>query len=441
MLTSPEAERALLGSIVLNGAPAFHEADVLLSPDDLVTPRLRLLYEAAAGLVADGDEVSLLALHDRATAKGGRAAGDIDSIAGLTDDAYRFGGSAKKQASIIRDRARVRRLHVLCGELRDQATEGVEDVDAWLDSAESRVLASSTNADSGARGLGEIYRDVIGSIQARTRNPGALTGIDTGFEAINEMTGGWQRKELSILAARPSMGKTAFALNTCMAAAQAHVPSLFFSLEMSDDQLAERILVSRASADALAVRKGQVTTGDFVAIGKEAERTHRLPLEIDDTPALTIAQVRARARRWRHGMKDRDCPALVFVDYLQLVHPAEKKNSREQEVAQVSNGLKAMAKELNLSVVALAQLNRSVDSRSDKRPMLSDLRESGSIEQDADMVSFLYRPELYHTPETPPGVIATELGVGEFIIGKQRSGPIGTAILRFEARYGRFVSR
>jgi replicative DNA helicase len=304
------------------------------------------------------------------------------------------------------------------------------------------MLDAGALAGQSSRTVREVALGVVKSIQDRSRGSGGITGIPTGLSALDDITAGLQAKDLIIVAARPSMGKTALALNMAQGACVDHgIPVLVFSLEMGAEQLVERMICSIAQADQTAVRRGRVAGDEWGEILRAADRVASAPIQIDDTPAPTIAEMRARARRWRtdRSLFPDGGPGLVVVDYLQLARGSAGQRSREQEISEISRGLKAMAKELYVPVVALSQLNRAVDSRPSHRPMMSDLRESGAIEQDADVIMFIYRAEQYMDESTPESERAEARGRAEVIVGKQRNGATGTVRATFRARSTTFV--
>jgi replicative DNA helicase len=284
----------------------------------------------------------------------------------------------------------------------------------------------------------ELLWPTMERIEALQAGGKTVTGVPTGFGDLDEMTSGFQPADLIIVAARPSMGKTAFTLNIAQhAAIEANVPVAFFSLEMSKESLVQRMLTAEARIDAQRLRKGMLRDDDFPRLARAAGILSSAPVWIDDTPGISILEMRSKARR----LKSDTGVGMIVVDYLQLMSGPAKSESRQQEVSQISRGLKALAKELNVPVVALSQLSRAPEQRSgdDKgRPQLSDLRESGAIEQDADLIMFLYRPEVYFGPQDKDGN-ALE-GKAEVIVGKQRNGPIGTINLFFHKHYTRFES-
>jgi replicative DNA helicase len=345
-------------------------------------------------------------------------------------------------------------------DIADEGREGVEDVSEFIDNAERRLLeVNQAGRIGGYRSVKDLIHGVFENITERAKLKNPITGVPTGFHELDRMTGGLQPGDLIILAARPSMGKTALALNmaqnACITQAKHHhlpeegrpprFPTLVFSLEMSAGQLIERVLCSEARVDASKLRAGRLMESDFRELVSAADRMHKAPLFIDDSGAPTILEIRARSRRFRQDKqlfpaKDESSNkkplGLIVVDYLQLCRGGKGRyDSREQEISEISRGLKAIAKELELPVLALSQLNRGVDSRSDHRPQLSDLRESGAIEQDADVIMFIYREARYLTDEQERAKVERD---AEVIIGKQRNGPTGTVHLIFRGEHTRF---
>jgi replicative DNA helicase len=317
--------------------------------------------------------------------------------------------------------------------------ESVEVRD-YLDDAEAKIFEVTQRKDkSGPELLKGLVKKVFSSLDERFKAEGGITGVPTGFADLDVKTAGLQPTELVILAARPAMGKTSFAMsvaqNAATAAARGGWPCLVFSLEMSSTQLAERMLCSEARVDSSALRRGQLQRQDMTNLTYAAATLSRAPILIDDTPALSLRELRARARRFRSNRElfgDKKF-GLIVIDYLQLMRgsPQAAKASREQEISEISRGLKALAKELHCPVLALSQLNRSLEQRTDKRPQLSDLRESGAIEQDADVILFIYRDVIYNKDTDNPHI-------AEIIIGKNRHGATGMVETHFEGRYTRF---
>ena len=332
--------------------------------------------------------------------------------------------NALHHARIVRDGAVRRELIRASSTIISDCFESSKEVAELLDESEHGIFAISerTQGSLYTHG-GKIIERVFDDLMARAERQELVTGVDTGYQRLNEITAGLQPTDLIIIAARPSMGKTAFAMNIAMrAAVGGNVPTAVFSLEMSMEQLMMRMLCSWGKVDLARLRRGFLDDDDWVRLHTAADNLMPAPIYIDDTPALGTMELRARCRRLKseHGL------GLVIVDYLQLMRASRRIDSREQEISDISRNLKALAKELHVPVVALSQLNRKVEERTNKRPLLSDLRESGAIEQDADVIMFLYRDEVYNKSDDNP-----EKGTAEVIIGKQRNGPTGTVKLAF----------
>ncbi len=450
-----EAEAALLGGVLLRNE-AFDEVEGILNEEDFYVPAHRAVFRAMRHLREAGQAIDVLTLEHQL-----ELAGDLGLIGGIEGlgalaDRHTSTRNVASYARIVREMATVRRLVVVTREIADEGMGGPEDIREFVDGAERRILeVNQRGREGGYVKVDNLVNEVFANLAQRARAKNPITGVPTGYSKLDEMTGGMQPGDLVILAARPSMGKTALALNICQNAAlrsfeeDVAYPVLFFSLEMSSAQLIERVLCSEARIDAGKIRSGSLTESDFAELIRAAGNVHKAPLFIDDSAAPTILEIRARARRFRQdreifppqepteeGMPSRPPLGLIVVDYLQLCRGGKGRyDSREQEISEISRGLKAIAKELKLPVLALSQLNRGVDSRSDHRPQLSDLRESGAIEQDADVIMFIYRGERYETDE----VKRKELeGQAEVIIGKQRNGPTGTVHLTFVGKHTRF---
>lgn len=323
------------------------------------------------------------------------------------------------------------------GEISERGYEDNLEVRDYLDDAEAKIFEVTQRRDkSGPEPLKGLVKKVFSSLDERFKSADGITGVPTGFADLDSRTAGLQPTELIILAARPAMGKTSFAMSLAQNAATTQGwPVLVFSLEMSSTQLAERMLCSEAKVDSSALRRGQLQRQDMTNLTYAAATLSKAPILIDDTPALSLRELRARARRFRSNKElfgDKKF-GLILIDYLQLMRgsPQAAKASREQEISEISRGLKGLAKELNCPVLALSQLNRSLEQRTDKRPQLSDLRESGAIEQDADVILFIYRDVVYNKEAENPNI-------AEVIIGKNRHGATGTVETHFEGRYTRF---
>jgi replicative DNA helicase len=334
--------------------------------------------------------------------------------------------NAEHYARIVRDHALKRAIIHCAQDMIREAHESPEDGRELLDHAESMLFTlSRDDGASGPAGIGDVLKDTIATID-RTQQ-GNLTGLSTGYFELDDITCGLQPSELIVIAGRPSMGKTSFALNLADHAAVDDGKAVaVFSLEMAKKQLVQNMLCSRARVNAHSVRKGSLAESEWEMITTTLGPLSEAPIFIDDTPALSATQLRAKARR----LKARHDIGLIIVDYLQLME-ARRAENRQQEISQISRGLKGLARELEVPLIAISQLNRSVDAREDHRPRMSDLRESGAIEQDADLILFLFREEYYEPRED-------NRNIAELIVAKQRNGPTGTVKLMFEARWMRF---
>jgi len=454
----PEAEAAVIAAILLRGEPAYFEAADQLQPGDFFLPQNRALYEAFAALVERGVPIDPASVEAQLQAVNkARLVGGIGAVSAITDK-YASARNLEHHAATIQRLAVVRSLAAVARDVAQEAAEPLEDAAQWIDRAEQRLLdAAERGRRSRAKAAPELLRKVFTDITARAKRRNPITGVETHFVDLDKMTGGLQPGDLVIIAARPSMGKTAFVLNLAqnasvprerdlLAPVQAvRQPVLFFSLEMGAQALMERLLCAEAKVDYSKLRSGQLLEDDLRALISAAERIAQSQLWIDDEAAPSILEMRARARRFRENRKvfcgAADEHGLVVVDYLQLARGSKDRyQSREQEISDISRGLKAMAKELRMPVLALSQLNRAVDSRPDHRPQLSDLRESGAIEQDADVILFLYREERYLQADATLEQRRAVEGKAELIIGKQRNGPIGTVHLTFIQKHTQFVN-
>jgi replicative DNA helicase len=335
-------------------------------------------------------------------------------------------------SKIVKEKAISRNLITAATEIVTDGFDDQADIDELLDKAQKAIFQISENRiNTPYFALNLILKDAIKYIGELYEKKESVTGVPTGFIDLDQKTAGFQRGDLIIIAGRPSMGKTAFALNIAQYAAvhaQPSYPVVVFSLEMSKEQLVTRLLCSEARVDASRLRTGHLVEGDWDKIMRGADKLFEAKIFIDDTPAISVMEMRAKARRLKaeHGI------GMIVVDYLQLMRGGSSPESRQQEISEISRSLKALAKELSVPVVALSQLNRGLESRTDKRPIMSDLRESGAIEQDADIIMFVYRDEVYNKEN--PDV----KGRAEIIIGKQRNGPIGTVDLTFLGEFTRF---
>ncbi len=423
-----DAERAVLGGLLID-ADALPRARELLSPADFYRTAHGLVFEAMVALFERNEAVDLLTLVRHLEASGQlEAAGGAAYLASLAGGVP-TAANVVHYARIVKEKATVRRLIETATGIAGRAYEYEGDVEAFLREAEQAVFKISEDrirlSFLSAR---EAVRAAFRQIERLYERRELVTGVPTGFVDLDKKTAGLQPSDLVIVAGRPSMGKTAFCLNIARyAAVEAQVPVAIFSLEMSKEQIAFRLLGTEARIEFGRLRTGALAREEWPRLTRAAGTLARAPIFVDDTPALGVTELRAKARRLKAEQK----LGLVIVDYLQLLRGRADAERREQEISDISRSLKALAKELSVPVVALSQLNRQVESRGDRRPQLSDLRESGAIEQDADLIAFIYRDEVYH-PDTP------DKGIAEIIIGKQRNGPTGVVRLAFLDRYTAF---
>ncbi|WP_298441376.1 replicative DNA helicase [uncultured Ferrimonas sp.] len=432
---SLEAEQSVLGGLMLN-SELFDQVAEKVVKEDFYSRSHQLIYDAMAKLMETGEPLDLLTVSEELS-----KSGHIDGVGGIPylSDISRNTPSVANltaYAGIVRERAVMREMIKVANEIADAGfnPEG-RDSSQLLDLAESKVFKiaeARTDANEGPETLKLVLNKTIDRIEALFNNPnsGGVTGVSTGYADLDKMTAGLQPSDLIIVAARPSMGKTTFAMNLCeQAAMNEDKPVLIFSLEMPSEQIMMRMLASLGRVDQTRIRTGELDDDDWARVTS----TMGLMMEqgkmyIDDGSGLTPTEVRSRARRIA---REHGGISMIMVDYLQLMQVPGMSENRTLEIAEISRSLKSLAKELECPVVALSQLNRSLEQRADKRPVNSDLRESGSIEQDADLIMFIYRDEVYH-PDT------AEKGQAEIIIGKQRNGPIGRVPLTFQGRFSRF---
>ncbi len=418
-----EAEQSVLGGVFLDNS-IFHNLAEFLAPEDFYYPAHAIIYAVFIELYRKNAPLDLVA-----TAEYLKGAGQLDEIGGptyLADLAQSVIGasSAVYHGHIVRDKAIQRELIKASTGIIANCFEGAMDVPKLLDESEQAIFTiSERTIGSVFKGSKELVAQVFEDLEKRVARKELVTGVPTGYSKLNELTAGFQPTDLIIVAGRPSMGKTAFALNVAMRAACSHgVPTAIFSLEMGMEQLMMRMLCAWGKVDLSRLRRGFLDDEDWMRLYDAANYLSQAPIVIDDTAALGTLEMRARCRR----LKAEKRLGLVVVDYLQLMRASRRIDSREQEISEISRSLKALAKELHVPVIALSQLNRKVEERTNKRPQLSDLRESGAIEQDADLIIFLYRDEVYNKSEDNK-----KQGIAEIILGKQRNGPLGTVELTY----------
>ena len=428
---SVEAEQSLIGGLMLNKAAWDKVADVVIA-EDFYRNDHRIIFTAIAQLVDDGspcDVVTVSEFLDRRSELD--KAGGLEYLAALANETP-GAANARAYANIVRERSMLRSLISAGNEISGSAfgTDGRSATDL-VDEAERRVFEiaeKGARVGAGFRTLKQILPEAVDRIDLLHQSDGDITGISTGYNEFDKLTAGLQSSELIIIAGRPSMGKTTLALNIAEnAAIGGKVPTAIFSMEMPSQQLAFRMISSLGRVDQTHLRTGRFPDEDWSRINTAVQLMSEAPIFIDDAAALSPTEIRARSRRLHreHGL------GLIVVDYLQLMQVPGNKENRATEISEIVRSLKALAKELSLPVIALSQLNRSVEQRTDKRPVMSDLRESGAIEQDADLIVFIYREEVYNQ-DTP------RKGIADISIAKQRNGPIGDFPLTFVGRYTKF---
>lgn len=425
-----EAEQAVLGAMMLEpetGSSVFE----ILQPDDFYRDNHRLIFSAVQDLAEKGDPVDLVSVAEVL-----RRQGRLEQVGGITTIAeiarsVPSAANVEYYARLVSEKALLRRLIRATSSIMERGYEPGEEAHSLLEEAERLILdLSRQRVKEGFTVIRDVLLDTFEKIEYLYANKGNLTGVPTFFTELDRMTSGWQPSDLVIIAARPSMGKTAIVLNMAQnASVRAKVPVGIFSLEMSKEQLVQRMLCGEAMVDQQRVRTGELLDSDWPKLTRAVGPLSEAPIFIDDTVGISLAELRSKARR----LKTEHNLGMIVIDYLQLLSVGKKSESRQQEVAQISRSLKGIARELKVPVIALSQLNRGVEQRQDKRPIMSDLLESGAIEADADVISFIYRDEYYH-PESE------KKGIAELIIAKHRNGPVGTVELGFLKEFTKFVN-
>jgi len=436
---SLEAETAVLGGMLID-REAVSRAVEHLGEAMFYREANRRLYRAMVRLYERGDVIDVITVSEELKKTGEMdVAGGFDYLGALVD-AVPTAANVEYHARIVRDKALLRRLVESASQIiRDVYDQGERQVEELLDQAEARIFqVAESHQREGFVWIKEILWSTFEHIERLQASDSGITGVPTGFPDLDRMTTGLQRGDLCIVAARPSMGKTSWVLNVAANAAIANnIPVALFSLEMSSEQLVQRLLCAEGRIDAQRLRRGKLSQEEHQRLAASAGHLNTAPIWIDDQPGSNVLEIRAKARRLQSELRSNEKDlGLVVIDYMQLMSGTTRAESRVQEVSQISRGLKALARELEVPIVALSQLSRGPEQRTDKRPMLSDLRESGSIEQDADLVMFLYRPEYYAPPEKKEELE----GKAELIVGKQRNGPTGSIELYFQKAYTRFDS-
>jgi replicative DNA helicase len=432
-----DAERAVIGAMLVSEA-AVSVVGETLAAEDFYSETHRVLYGAMMRLYAKGEPIDQLTLSDEL-----RSVGEFDRVGGRQYvfrlvESVPTAANAARYAEIVRGKALLRAVIEAGDRIQQEAFAEPEDVSQALDAAEQLIYGvSNRQLKVHLAPVSELAPSTLEMIQRLYEQEGEVTGVESGFEDLDRMTTGFHKSDLVILAARPAMGKTALALNAIWHAAGIKgLPVAIFSLEMSKEQLVQRLISQVTRIRTQDLRSGNVGAEDWPKLVRGVAEVARAPVWIDDTAGITLMEMRAKVRRLASRLNaQNEAPlSLVVVDYLQLmIGQRARAENRQQEIAEISRGLKVLARDLNIPVVAVAQLSRAVEQRHDKRPLLSDLRDSGSIEQDADMVMFLYRDE-YYNPDSD------DKGIAEIIIGKHRNGPTGKVQLAWLEQYTKFAS-
>ena len=425
-----EGERAILGGLLIDNE-ALPKVLAILTPDDFYREAHRNIFRAIFDLFNKNEPVDLITLTS-----GLKEKGVFENVGGAVFlmeliDAVPSAANILHYTKVVKEKAILRQLISAATEISTRCYEDQQDVGEFLDEAEQILFkVGESRIGTAFSHISELMKSSFETIERLYERKENITGVASGFKDLDAMTAGFQNSDLIIVAGRPSMGKTSFALNVGMNAATEYGrPTAIFSLEMSKEQIALRILCAKAKVNLKSLRTGYLTPEDWGRLTLAVGNISDSPLYVDDTPAISTLEIRAKARRLK---KETDL-GLIIVDYLQLMKGPGRGDSREKEISEISRSLKALAKELNIPVIALSQLNRKVEERPNKRPQLADLRESGAIEQDADVIIFIYRDEVYNKSEDNP-----KKGEAEIIIGKQRNGPIGMITAFFDAKYSTF---
>lgn len=427
-----EAEQAVIGSMLMDRGAIVEVADIL-TKDDFYYSQYGLLFDAMVKLYNEGKNVDLLVVSNKLKEMG--APDNISSLDYVGDIVAMVptSANAKQYAQIVQDKAVMRKMIRFMERTVEECYAGKTGVAELLDASEKEMqeIVQSRSGGEVFTPMQEIALSVLDTVEASARRGSKITGVPTGFIDLDEKLTGLHGSELILIAARPAMGKTAFALNIAQnAAMKSDVPCAVFSLEMSKEQLATRLIAMDSMVDSQAIRTGQLVDSDWDKLMDSTYRVGSTPMFIDDTPGITIAELRAKCRK----LKQTENIGLIIIDYLQLMNGTGRSESRQQEISEISRSLKKLARELDVPVIALSQLNRAVDSREDHKPVMSDLRESGAIEQDADVIMFIYRDDYYNKESTKPGI-------ADIIVAKQRNGSTGPIELVWLGKYTKFGNK
>lgn len=423
------AERSVVGSMIID-PDAITVASELLEADDFYQAKYGVVFQTIVELYNLGKPVDLVMLQAKLKEKEvSSELYELDFISGLID-AVPTSANVRHYAQLVREKATLRRLIKVTEDIANNCYVDKEAADVLLDSTEKKIFDLLQKRDvKETEDIRDLVIKSLEGIEAASKHHGGVTGVATGFIDLDYKTAGMQPADLVLIAARPSMGKTAFVLNIAEhAALKSKVPTVIFSLEMSAVQITNRFLAMNARVDAQKMRTGNLSDADWANLHESAVALAEAPLIIDDTPGITISEMRSKCRQYKYEKG----VGMIIIDYLQLMSAGHRVESREKEISEISRALKSLARELKCPVLACSQLSRAVEQRPDKRPMLSDLRESGAIEQDADVIMFIYRDEYYNKDRED------NKGIAEIIIGKQRNGPTGTVTLKSQLEYTRF---
>jgi len=425
-----DAEQSVLGGIMLDNQ-ALNSALEILDADDFYSEAHRKIFSAIIELYNKSEPCDIITLSNILKNRTQLDhAGGISYLSALSDSVP-SAANISHYAKIVKEKSILRKLIGTATEILHKSYTSSSDIDTVLDEAEHAIFEISENKIRPTFSpFKDLIKDSVKTIEKLYERKELVTGVPTGFEKLDDITSGLQKSDLVIIAGRPSMGKTALAMNIAQyAALEAGIPVAIFSLEMSKEQLALRMLSSEARVDSQRIRRGFLGEADWPKLITAAGRLSEAQIFIDDSPAISALEMKAKARR----LKSEVNLGLIILDYLQLMRGGGYKDSREQEISEISRSLKTLAKELNVPVIALSQLNRKLEDRTNKRPQMADLRDSGAIEQDADLIAFIYRDEVYDKSEENP-----EKGMAEIIVGKQRNGPTGMVKLAFQDKFARF---
>ena len=427
---SADAEKAVICSMLLD-KEAITTASEILQPDDFYQRQYGILFDAMVELHNEGKAVDLITLKERLVTK--EVPPELSSVEFFRElmGEVPNSGNIKQYVDIVSDKSQLRKMIKVTESITNACYLANEPVDDIMADTEKQIFDLLQNRSGGEfESIKDVVIQAIEGIEKASKTAGKVTGISSGFYDLDYKTAGFHPSDLILVAARPAMGKTAFVLNIAEhAAVKENIPTAIFSLEMSKEQLVKRILSMNSKVDSQAMRTGELQDDDWIKLVESAKIIGNSNLILDDTPGITISELRSKCRKYKLEFD----LGMVIIDYLQLMQGGKRAESRQQEISEISRGLKQMARELDVPVVALSQLSRAVEQRPDHRPMLSDLRESGAIEQDADVVMFLYRDEYYNKE--------SELkGTAEVIIAKQRNGPIGTVTLAWLPQFTKFAN-